>query len=103
MDYNPPEKLERIIDESQIEKIDDDYVIITIESWEKGAEWIIRAFQKVDKNRYVLEKERIREISFSIAKVKNALSEFFENIKIMDIERNTQPDPENRVFFMCEQ
>ena len=62
--------------------------------------WNVKVFQNISKNKYTLYEEDIREKSFPLRKVKEALK-LFRKVVIIDTSRKHPSIKSERLFFIC--
>ncbi len=89
-DINTKEKLNRIISEqAKVCKFDKSLIIMDITDAGKGiSNWNVKFFKHIKGDRYKLQEENIKEISFPKDQILQALKPIFYSVKIIYDEKN---------------
>ncbi len=102
-DINTEAKLERLINApTWVHKFGFNLEFINVTDGRRGiANWNIRVFEHRRGNKYGLFEEDIKEISFSVNKIKAALRKQFATVKVVDASGRKPSRNSDRLFFIC--
>jgi hypothetical protein len=102
-DINTERKLQRHIQEPPwIKSFDDNLLIMDITDAGLGvSNWNIKVFARQTKNSYSLFEEDIQEKSFPASRIREALLEKFEAVKIIDPIRRRPCSRSEKLYFLC--
>ena len=67
----------------------------------KASNWNIRVFERTKGNRYLLHEENIKEASFPVRNIVNALKAHFFGVEVIDPDRNRPSSKSERLYFVC--
>jgi SAM-dependent methyltransferase len=102
-DINTEAKLERLINApTWVHKFGRNLEFINVTDGRRGiANWNIRVFEHRHGNKYGLFEEDIKEISFSVNKIKGALRKQFATVKVVDASGRKPSRKSDRLYFLC--
>ena len=102
-DINTEHKLRRHIeDPASVEKFGENLMIMDITDAGSGVcNWNIKVFEHQKGNIYKLFEEHIKEKSFPVRQVKEALLENFKSVRVIDPKRRRPSDKSERLYFVC--
>jgi SAM-dependent methyltransferase len=104
-DINTEGKLERLIGApTWVNKFGRNLELVKVtRDGKEAANWKVRVFAHQSGNRYQLFEENLKQISFPVEKIRDALRTQFTNVKVID-ELGRKPSAKsNRVYFACKQ
>lgn len=67
----------------------------------KASNWNIKVFERTKGNRHLLHEENIKEASFPVRKIVNALRVHFRRVEVIDPDRNRPSSKSERLYFVC--
>ncbi len=102
-DINTEHKLQRHIKEpASVEKFGENLMIMDITDAGSGVcNWNIKVFEHQKGNIYKLFEEHIKEKSFPVRQVKEALLESFKSVRVIDPKRQRPSAKSERLYFVC--
>jgi SAM-dependent methyltransferase len=102
-DINTEAKLQRLINApTWVHKFGVNLEFINVTHDRRGiANWNIRVFEHRRGNKYGLFEEDIKEISFSVNKIKAALRKQFATVKVVDASGRKPSRKADRLYFIC--
>ena len=102
-DINTERKLQRHIQEPPwVKPFDGNLLVMDITDAGHGvSNWNIKVFERQTKDTYILFEEDIQEISFPATRIREALLEKFESIKIIDPIRRRPSGRSEKLYFVC--
>lgn len=104
-DVNTPSDLKRKISQPPLtywfNKNKNSIVINVVDAGNKIANWDISVFEHKKGVRYELYRENIKEVAFSIEKIKRTLQKYFSSVKTTYIKRGQKTQGAKRLFFIC--
>jgi SAM-dependent methyltransferase len=104
-DINTEAKLKRLINApTWVNKFGRNLELVKVTDNGRGiANWNVRVFAHQSGSRYHLFEENLKQISFPVEQVRDALRTQFTNVKVID-ELGRKPSAQsNRVYFACKQ
>jgi SAM-dependent methyltransferase len=103
VDINTEAKLERLISApTWVNKFGRNLELIKVTEGRRGiANWNVRVFEHQSGNKYRLFEEDIKQISFPIERIRDALRKQFTNVKVIDALGRKPSAKSNRVYFTC--
>jgi hypothetical protein len=76
--------------------------LVKVSDGGKGiANWNVSVFEHQSGNKYRLFKEDLRQISFPVDQIRNALTKQFTKVKVIDALGRKASSKSNRVYFVC--
>jgi SAM-dependent methyltransferase len=102
-DINTERKLRRLIREpAWVMPFNGHLLIMDVTDAGRGvSNWNIKVFERQTKDIYKLFQEDIREISFPVEQIREALLEKFKEVKIIDPGRRRHSDMSETLYFLC--
>jgi SAM-dependent methyltransferase len=102
-DINTVEKLQRRIrTPPQVTAFGANWLIMGVTDRGGGvANWTIKVFERRGRGSYRVFEENVREISFPVKKVRNALREQFNSVKVVDPQAVRPSRGSDRLYFVC--
>lgn len=102
-DINPPQKLERLIAlPPWVHWFGKNLLIMKVTALgNRGSNWNVKVFERVNKNRYALHEEDIVEVSFPPEQIVAALRSHFAKVQVIDPERKRPSARSDRLFFIA--
>ncbi len=102
-DINTEAKLERLISApTWVHKFGRNLEFINVTDGRRGiANWNIRVFEHRRGNKYGLFEEDIKQISFPVEKIRDALRKQFTSIKVIDPTARRPSAKSDRLYFVC--
>jgi SAM-dependent methyltransferase len=102
-DINTEAKLERLINApTWVHRFGRNLELINITDAGKGiANWNIRVFEHQKGNQYRLFEEDLKQISFSVNKIKTALRKQFTKIEVIEASGRKPSRKSDRLYFIC--
>lgn len=102
-DINTEGRLERLINApTWVHKFGRNLELIKVTEGRRGiANWNVRVFEHQSGNNYRLFEEDIKQISFPIERIRDALRKQFTNVKVIDALGRKPSAKSNRVYFTC--
>lgn len=67
----------------------------------RTSNWNIKVFEHMNKDRYTLHEEDIVEVSFPLRNITAALSRYFVDVKVIDLDRRRPSEKSERLFFVA--
>jgi len=102
-DINTEAKLDRLINApTWVHKFGWNLEFINVTDGRRGiANWNIRVFEHRRGNKYGLFEEDIKQISFPVEKIRDALRKQFTSIKVIDSTARRPSAKSDRLYFVC--
>jgi len=102
-DINTEAKLDRLINApTWVHKFGWNLEFINVTDGRRGiANWNIRVFEHRRGNKYGLFEEDIKQISFPVEKIRDALRKQFTSIKVIDPTARRPSAKSDRLYFVC--
>ncbi len=102
-DINTKAKLDRLINApTWVHKFGRNLEFINVTDGRRGiANWNIRVFEHRRGNKYGLFEEDIKQISFPVEKIRDALRKQFTSIKVIDPTARRPSAKSDRLYFVC--
>jgi SAM-dependent methyltransferase len=102
-DINTEAKLKRLINaRTWVNKFARNLELTNVTDHGRGvANWHIRVFEHQSGNHYLLFEEDLKQISFPVVQIKDALRKQFANVKVIDSMGRKPSGKSNRLYFAC--
>ena len=102
-DINTEHKLQRHVKEPAfVERFGENLLIMDIADAGSGvSNWNIKVFEHQKGDVYKLFEEDIKERSFPVRQIKEALRESFKNVRVIDTKRPRPTANSERLYFVC--
>lgn len=102
-DVNTVEKLQRHIrTPTQVTAFGRNWLIMSVTGRGRGvANWTIKVFEHKGRGSYRIVEEHIREISFPVKKIQDALQQQFKSVKVVDPLAVRPSRRSDRLYFVC--
>jgi SAM-dependent methyltransferase len=102
-DINTVEKLQRRMrTPPQVTAFGANWLIMGVTGGRGGiANWTVKVFEHRGRGSYRVFEEVIREISFPVKRVRDALRRQFNNVKVIDLEAARPSRRSDRLYFVC--
>jgi SAM-dependent methyltransferase len=102
-DINTQRKLDRHIAERPwVHKFGNNLLIMKVTAARnKASNWNIKIFERTKGKRYLLHEENIKEASFPVWNIVNALRAHFRRVEVIDPDRNRPSSKSERLYFVC--
>jgi SAM-dependent methyltransferase len=102
-DINTEAKLKRLIPApTWVNQFGRNLELINVTGASRGiANWSVSVFEHESGNKYRLFKEDLKQISFPVEQIRDALTKQFTKVKVIDALGRKASSKSNRVYFVC--
>ncbi len=102
-DINTEPKLERLINApTWVSKFGQNLELVKVTDGGRSiANWNVKVFEHQSGSRYKLFEEDLKQISFPVEQVRDALQKQFTNVKVIDVLGGKPSGKSNRLYFVC--